>query len=222
MSDIDPASGDSSSGSSGSGFDFKSLAGPASLGVGVLGLGTLLAQGPGQLPSQYGQLEAGVPWLQQTGHDVTGQGQSLVAQGQQALGMGQRGELTPEQQAQLKVYSSGLENQARQTYANMGRNPDADTSFITTQGNIDTQVNAMAQQQIQSTIQLGLGEVSGGNSLISSGLGFENAANSALIAAGEAQIKLDQSYSSSLTAAFTSIGQMFGAAAKLAPAAALV
>lgn len=206
--------------SSSSGFDLKSLAGPASLGVGVLGLGTLLAQGPGQLPPQYGQLEAGVPWLQQTGQQVTGQGQSLLSQGQGALGMAQRGELTPEQQAQLKQYSSGLENQARQTYANMGRNPDGDTSFITTQGNIDTQVNAMAQQQIQSTIQLGLGEISGGSSLIGQGLGFENAANQALIAAGEAQIKLDTAYSSSLTSAFGAIGQMFGAAAKAAPAAA--
>lgn len=211
MADPDSISSSDPTDSSG-GFGNISLGSAGALGVGALGLGALFAQGPGQLPPQFGQLTAGVPWLQNAGYGLYGQGQKLVGQGTEALGMAQRGELTPEQQAQLKVYSTGLENQARQTYANMGRNPDQDTSFITTQGNIDTQVNAMAQQQIQSTIQLGLGAISGGNSLISSGLGFENAANQALIAAGEAQIKQDTAYSSSLTSAFTAIGTMFAKA----------
>ena len=64
----------------------------------------------------------------------------------------------------------------------------------------------MAQAQIQSTIQLGLGEISGGSSLIGQGLSFQTAANQALIAAGEAQIKQDQTYSAALTSAFTALG----------------
>lgn len=216
-SPLDLSSGASSGGSS-SLLSGISGAGAGSLAAGAVGagaLGYLISQGPGSLPPQYQQLEGNVPGMEAEASALEGQGGALVGQGTQALGMAQRGELTPEQQAQLKIYSSGLTNTARQTYANMGRNPDQDTSFIQTQGNIDTQVNAMAQQQIQSTIQLGLGEVSGGNSLISSGLGFENAANQALIAAGQAQIQLDQQYSANLTAAFSAIGNIAGAVMKV-------
>lgn len=197
-----PSSGSSSS---------SSLLGAGALGLGALGVGSLLAQGPGPLPSQYGQLEGQVPYLQQTGQGLIGEGQGLVGQGQQALGMAQAGQLTPEQQAQVSVYGTGLTNQARQMYANMGVNPDKDTSFLSTTADIDTKVNAMAQQQIQTTIQLGLGEMSGGNSLISSGSGMENAANQILLQAGQAQLQQDQSYSSSLSSAFSAIGTMFGA-----------
>jgi hypothetical protein len=195
-------------------------ASPLSLGaagIGALGIGALLAQGPGSLPSQYGQLEATVPGLQAQGSQAFGQGQALVGQGTQALAMAQQGQLTPEQQAQLKVYSEGLTNQSRQQFYSMGRNPDQDTAFLSQTANIDTQVNAMAQQQIQSTIQLGLGEISGGNSLMGTGLGFDNAANQALLQAGEAQLKLDTTYSSNLTSAFGAIGSMFGSMAKIAP-----
>jgi len=198
-------------GSSSGGF---SGIGAGALGLGALGVGALLAQGPGSLPSQYGQLEQNVPLLQGQGQQSFGQGQQLVSQGTDALAMAQRGELTPEQQAQLKLYGEGLNNQSRQMFYGMGRNPDADTAAITQQGNVDTQVMAMAQQQIQSTIQLGLGEISGGNSLMGAGLGFENAANQALIAAGEAQLKLDTQFSSNLTSAFGAIGQMFGGLGK--------
>jgi uncharacterized protein YhdP len=45
------------------------------------------------------------------------------------------------------------------------------------------------------------------------GTGEINAADQTLIAAGEAQIKQDQQYSSNLTAAFSAIGTMFGAIA---------
>jgi hypothetical protein len=143
------------------------------------------------------------------------QGSGLVGQGQEALAMGQRGELTAPQQAQLKQFSSGLTNQARQQYMNMGRNPDQDTSFLSASADIDSKVNAMAQQQIQTTIQIGLGEISSGSSLTGQGLGFENAANQALLAAGQAQMQADKSYSDSLTSAFSSIAGMF---AKAAPA----
>jgi hypothetical protein len=163
-----------------------------------------------------------VPFLQNTGATDVGAGQTLVNQGTSALNMAAQGQLTAPQEAQLGQYESGLTNQSRQMYYSMGLDPDKSTGFVTQTANVDAQVNAMAQQDIQSTIQLGLGEVSGGNSLESTGLGFENAANQALIAAGQAQLQLDTSYTQSLTSAFGAIGQMFGAAAKVAPAAAAI
>jgi hypothetical protein len=200
-----------------SGVDFSSssLLGAGALGLGALGFGAMLAQGPGQLPTQFGDINANASWQRDAGEQTFGQGQTMVGQGQQALAMAQAGQLTPEQQAQVNVFGTGLTNQARQMYANMGVNPDKDTSFLSTTADIDTKVNAMAQQQIQSTIQLGLGEISGGNSLISSGLGNVNAANQALLQVGEAQLKNDQAYSSNLTSAFGAIGSLFGGAMKL-------
>jgi len=181
------------------------------LGAGALGVGAMAMGGPQPLPPQYGQMQQSVPWLNSTGQALTAQGSGLVGQGQEALAMGQKGQLTPEQAAQLKVYSGGLNNQARQMYASMGVNPDQDTSFLSTSADIDAKVNAMAAQQIQTTSQLGLGEISGGNSLISQGLGYENAANQVLLQAGQAQIQSDKDYSSSLSSAFSAIGTMFGA-----------
>jgi hypothetical protein len=198
------------SGGSSSLFSSPLSLGAAGAGLGALGLGALIAEGPGQLPSQYSQLEQSVPYLQSQGQTAFGQGTQLEGQGTQALQMAQQGQLTPEQQAQVSTYQTGLTNQARQQFYSMGTNPDQNTAFLSTTANIDTQVNAMAQQEIQSTIQLGLGEVSGGNSLMNTGLGFENAANQALIAAGQAQIQLDQQYSSNLSSAFGAIGSMFG------------
>ena len=208
-----------SSGAAGASSLFSSPLGIGA-GIGALGVGALLAEGPGSLPSQYGQLTNNVPFLQNTGATDVGAGQTLVNQGTSALNMAAQGQLTAPQQAQLGQYESGLTNQSRQMYYSMGLNPDKSTGFVTQTANVDAQVNAMAQQDIQSTIQLGLGEVSGGNSLESTGLGFENAANQALIAAGQAQLQLDTSYTQSLTSAFGAIGQMFGAAAKVAPLAA--
>ena len=193
-----------------SGITASGAAGAGVLGLGALGVGSMLAQGPGNLPPQFAQVEQNAPWMTSAGEQQFGQGENLVSQGTSALSMAQAGQLTPEQQAQVNVYGTGLTNQARQMYSNMGVNPDADTSFLSTTANIDQQVNAMAQSQIQSTIQLGLGEISGGNSLISSGLSYDNAANQALLAAGQAQIQLDQQYSSSLTGAFGAIGSLFG------------
>lgn len=182
------------------------------LGIGAAGLGYLLSQGPSPLPSEFSELTASVPMLNAQGGTLFNEGQTFTTQGAQALDMASKGELTPEQQAQLSLYKGGLQNTAAQTYASMGRNPNQDTSFISTQGNIDTQVNAMAQAQIQSTIALGLGETSAGSTYSGEALGFESAANSALIAAGNAQIQQDQSYSNSLTGVFTAL-------AKLAPVA---
>jgi hypothetical protein len=196
-----------------SGFTTGQVLGAGALGLGALGVGSLLAQGPGNVPQQYLQAEGQVPYLQSTGQGLIAEGSGMTGQGQEALAMAQAGQLTPEQQAQVSVYGTGLTNQARQMYSNMGVNPDQDTSFISTTADIDTKVNAMAQAQIQSTIQLGLGEVSGGNSLISQGSGMENAANQILLQAGQAQLQLDQQYSSSLSSAFGAIGSLFGAVA---------
>jgi hypothetical protein len=183
------------------------------LGAGALGVGSLLAQGPGNLPWEFGAVASTSPWLTSTGQQTIGQGQQFINQGEQTLNNAAAGDLTGPQQAQLGQYSAGLNNQSRQMFYNMGRNPDADTAAITQQGNVDQQVNAMAQQMIQSTIQLGLGQISEGNSLMSTGSGEISAANNALIAAGNAQVQQDTAYSTNLTNAFSAIGKMFGVSA---------
>ncbi len=202
--DASDYAGYGSGGNISGGFDISSA---AALGVGALGVGAMMGA-PHGLPAQYGQLQGEVPWLQGEARDLTGQGHTLVGQGTEALAMAQRGELTAPQKAQLGQYSTGLTNQSRQQWAAMGRNPDQDTAFIGQTADIDAKVNAMAQQQIQTTIQLGLGEISGGNSLIGQGLGFENASNNILIEAGKAQMAADKNYSDSLTSAFKAIGTM--------------
>ena len=191
----------------------SSILGLGELGIGGAGLGLLLAQGESPLPSEFSQLTATVPTLENQGSTAFNEGQQFTTQGQQALQMAQNGVLTPQQQAQLQVYQGGLQNTAAQEYATMGRNSNQDTSFVSTQANIDTQVNAMAQNEIQSTIALGLGETSAGSNFTGQALGFENAANSALIAAGNAQLQQDKDYSSSLTSAFTAVASIAGKAA---------
>jgi len=126
-------------------------------GIGALGVGALLAEGPGSVPSQFGQLTNNVPFLQGTAQTDIGQGQQLVGQGTQALQMAQNGQLTAPQAAQLQQYQSGLTNQSEQMYYSMGMDPGKSTGFVTQTANVDSQVNAMAQQDIQSTIQIGFG-----------------------------------------------------------------
>lgn len=192
----------------------SNLLGLGALGVGAAGLGTMLARGPAPLPGEFSQLTGSVPNLRNQAAGLEATGASFTSQGQSALAMAQQGQLTVPQQAALDQYRQGLGNTAAQTYAAMGRNINQDTSGISTQANIDQQLNAMAQQEIQSTIALGLGETSAGASFTSAGLGFENAANNALIEAGKEQISADKSYSDSLTAAFTGIASLFGTVAK--------
>lgn len=209
---------------------FGGLSGGQLLGLGggaaaVGGLGYLLAQGPSPLPPEYGQLTGQqVPLLNQEAQTYNQDAAGLLAtgagftqQGQGALAMAQRGELTAPQAAALSQTRTGLENQAAQTYANMGRNINQDTSGISTQANIDAQTTAMAQQYIQSTIQLGLGETSAGATYSGLGaqfgqlgLGATSQANSALIAAGQAQLEQNKTYSSALSGAFGAIGSIAG------------
>ena len=70
--------------------------------------------------------------------------------------------LTPQQQAQLSLDSGGMKNQTAQTFDSMGRNANQDTTAISTQADNDAGANAMAQQQIQSTIAVRSRETLGG------------------------------------------------------------
>jgi hypothetical protein len=189
---------------------------PFSLGTvgtaaaGGAGLAGLFLSGSNELVPQFQQLEAQVPGLESEASTLEGEGQTFTTQGTQTLNNAAAGVLTPQQQAQLSVFQSGLTNTADQEYASMGRNPNQDTSFISTQADIDTKVNAMAQQQIQSSIALGLAQVGAGNTATGQGLGFQNAADSALIAAGNAQVAADTQYSNALSGAFSAIGTILG------------
>ena len=206
-----PANADGTMGYEGSSSPF-SLGTLGTAAAGGAGLAGLFLSGSTQLPEQYQQLEGNVPGLEAEAGTLESEGQTFTSQGAQALQMAQNGQLTQPQQAQLQLYQGGLQNTAAQEYASMGRNANQDTSFISTQAQIDTQVNAMSQQDIQSTIALGLGEVSAGSAATGQALGFENAADNALIAAGQAQVAADQSYSNALSGAFSAIGTILGTA----------
>lgn len=201
-------------------FDSSSLGGIGALGalgLGAAGFGAILGRGESPLPGEYAALGATIPALQSNAGTLFSQGQTLTNQGTEALAMAQRGELTPAQQAQLGQYKAGLENKSRQMFYSMGRDPDKDTAAITQQANDDAQVNAMAQQQIQTTVQLGLGELSSGASFSGQALGYSNAASNILLQAGQAQLQQDKDYSQALTNSFSSIGQLFGSALSALP-----
>jgi hypothetical protein len=208
----------------GGGFNPGQIIGAGVLGAGALGAGALFAQGPSPIPPQFQELQNQVPLLNQEAGQFNADAAALLRvggefteEGRANLARAGRGELTPEQQAQLGQTQTGLTNQARQMYASMGRNPDQDTSFINTTGNIDAQTTAMAQQYIQSTIKLGLGETSAGAQYSALGaqfgqlgLGATGMANQALIEAGKAQLEQNKTYSSSLSGMFQAIGQLAG------------
>lgn len=200
----------SGGGVSSSDYSVSDFLGPAAA---VGGLGFLLGSGPPQLPQQFQQAEGMVPGLQNKAQTLYGEGQGLLTQGQQALQMGQAGQLTIPQQAELKQYQTGLQNQTNQLFSSMGRNVTTDTSAINAQAAIDAQVNAMAQKEIQTTIQLGFGEISAAGSFTQESLGYSQAAANILLQAGQAQLKEDQSYSQELQTAFSSVAKMFAAAA---------
>lgn len=197
----------SGGGSSSSPFSLGSIGTAAAGGAGLAGI---LSLGEDSLPWEYGQLTQDAGVENQQAQTLFGEGQTFENQGSAALLMAQNGQLTQPQQAQLQLYKQGLDNTAQQTYASMGRNINQDTSGISTQANIDTQVNAMAQQQIQSTIALGLGETSAGSSFAGQAGQYESAANQALIAAGQAQMQSDAAYSSALSGVFSAIGTIAG------------
>lgn len=182
------------------------------LGLGALGFGLTLGRGESPLPWEYNAVASNAPTMFNQGGTLFNEGQAFLTSGQQALTMANNGQLTAPQQAEVGLAKQNLENTAAQEYAAQGRNANQDTSFINTQANIDAQVNAMAQKEIQTTIQLGLSETQAGGSFSGQGLQYESAANQALIAAGDAQLKNDADYSNSLTSVFGSIATMFGKA----------
>ena len=154
-----------------------------------------------------------VPGLQNKAQTLYGEGQGLLKSGQTALQMGQAGELTLPQQAEVNQYKTDLQNKTNQLFASMGRNVTTDTSAINADAAVDAQVNAMAQKEIQTTIQLGFGEISAAESFTQESLGFSQAAANILLTAGEAQLKADENYSNNLTQAFASVAKMFTAVA---------
>src|SRR5215831_13482074 len=83
------------------------------LGAGAIGIGAMLSGKPG-LPWQYGALENRVPGLWQQSGQLYSSGYDLISQGKEGLAMAQRGELTPEQAAALKLQETSLMNTARQ------------------------------------------------------------------------------------------------------------
>ena len=210
MSDLGDLSGGKFGASGSASSSGGSPLGLGSLAAGGAGLAGLFSMGETAPPWEFDQVASNAGTLESESGTLFGEGQQFTNQGAQALQMAQNGQLTAPQQAQLQQYSQGLNNTADQTYASMGRNINQDTSGISTKANIDSQVNAMAQQQIQSTIALGLGETSAGSNFSSTALGYENAANQALIQAGNAQIQSDQAYSTALSGVFSALGGIAG------------
>lgn len=206
MADDDLGGGKVAGSSSSSPFNL----GTSSLAAGGAGLAGILSLGETAPPWEFGALTNNASTLENESTTLFGEGQSFLNSGAQALTMAQNGQLTPPQQAALDQYSKGLNNTADQTYASMGRNINQDTSGISTKANIDAQVNAMANQQIQSTIALGLGETSAGGSLTGQSTADMSAANQALIEAGKAQMASDQAYSTALSGVFSALGSIAG------------
>jgi hypothetical protein len=191
-------------------FDNFSTSDALGLGALGVGLGAILGKGESPLPQQYQQMQAMVPGLQRNAGTLFGQGQQLYGMGQKELQRAAAGELTLPQQAQLKQYQTGLQNQANQTMAAMGRNMTGDTSAIGITADIDAKVNAMAQEQIRTTLQTGFGELQASQGEFSTSLGYSTAAANILEAAGKAQLAEDQAYSKSLSDAFGAIAKMAG------------
>ena len=199
----------------GKGTSSSSSLSPFNLGTGSLlaggaGLAGLLTTSETAPPWEYGQIASNAGTEETQGQQLFGAGQGYLGQGAQALAMGQAGQLTPEQTAQLQLSRQGLQNQAAQMFASMGRNIGQDTSGISVQADIDAKMIAASQTMIQSTIQLGLSESQIGTGLTGAGLGAENAANQALAVAGKAQVDADTAYSNALTGAFSAIGTILG------------
>lgn len=179
--------------------------------IGAADLAMVLGRGESSLPSEFGTVAGSwAPAQFQQGQTEFGAGYTLANKGTQALTMAQRGQLTAPQQAALGETRNALSNQAAQMYYSMGRSPTRDTSFLGTTADIDAKVNAMAQQFIQTTIQLGGAELSAGASFMTAGSSAESAATNALLAAGSAQMKLDEDYSNAIQAAFGAMAKGFG------------
>jgi hypothetical protein len=195
-------------GGSSSGFNTADALGLGALGIGA---GIMLGKGETPLPPEYAQMGAMVPGLQAGASDLYGKGQQIYGMGLQDIQKGRAGELTIPQQAALGLYRTDLTNKANQMYAGMGRNVTQDTSAISTAALTDAQVNAMAQEEIRTTLATGFNELRAGQDDFQKSLGYSEAAAKILQTEGEAQLKQDQAYSQSLTNMFGSIAKIAGA-----------
>lgn len=194
------------------------------LGLGPLSIGTLgptaaaggglaallLSSGGPSIPPQLGEVGTNVTGLENEATTLFGAGNDLIAGGKSALGPAMAGVLTPEQQAALTTERQSATNVADQIYASMGRNPNQDTSFISTQTDINTKMLAAANTFVNSNIANAFQEISTGASLTGQGGQDLSAANSALLQAAQMTMQADQNYSSSLTAAFSAVGSIVG------------
>jgi hypothetical protein len=192
----------------------SSLAPAAAAGGGLAGL--LLSSGGPDIPWQVGQVGSNAAGLEGEAANLWSTGNSLIAGGQSALAPAMAGQLTPEQQATLTVEQQSAGNVANQEYAAMGRNANQDTSFISTQTDINTKLMAAANTFVQSNIANAFQEISSGASLTGQGTQDMSAANTALLDAAKLTISQDQAYSNSLTSAFSAIGTIFGGVAGFA------
>lgn len=188
------------------------LAGAAGGGIAAL----LMGGGGPQLPPQFGDIGANASTLTNEAGQLYGEGQSLIRGGQSALIPAMQGVLTPEQQASLTVANQKLGNEAAQLYASMGRNPNQDTSMISTQTDIQTKLLAASNAFVQTNIDAAFKEIGAGNSLTATGNQAMSQADSALLEEAKLQMQADKEYSDSLTSAFSAIGQIFGGVAGMA------
>ena len=186
----------------------SSLAPAAAAGGGLAAL--FLAGGGPDIPPQIGQVDTNAAALESEADTLWGSGNSLIAGGQSALGPAMAGQLTPEQQATLTTEQQSATNVADQIYASMGRNPNQDTSFISTQTDINTKLMAAANQFVQTNIASAFQEINAGASITGQGGQDMSAANSALLQAAQLTMTADQNYSNALTGAFSAIGSLVG------------
>src|SRR5215471_13732855 len=156
-------------GSGGGGGDSSSALGAGALGAGAVGLGALLMSKP-QLPWGYQVLQGRAGTMYGQSADLYGEGQQMVGDARRGYEMAQRGELTPEQDAQLKLMKAGELNKATQLMSSMGRDINKDTTGLSMQQDIDLKALAQSQVFIQSTIALATSQMQGGQSLIGDAL----------------------------------------------------
>jgi len=192
-------------GSGGGGGDSSSALGAGALGAGAVGLGALLMSKP-QLPWGYQVLQGRAGTMYGQSADLYGEGQQMVGDARRGYEMAQRGELTPEQDAQLKLMKAGELNKATQLMSSMGRDINKDTTGLSMQQDIDLKALAQSQVFIKSTIALATSQMQGGQSLIGDALAEQSEADKVLQAAADAQIKQDAAYSAAMGQAFKAIG----------------
>lgn len=151
-------------------------------GLPLAGLGATLLRG-----------EQGLPPQAKAAANIAG------AEGAMAtsfLQLGQQGQITPAQAAQIAIYKQNAINQLRQQFTNAGRNPSSDTSYIQGVQQIEQQAVAMQQQYIDSLIKNGLAAAGG--------------ATAALNQVAQMQIQEDRNFQAAIGDAMKAVGMVYG------------